>query len=63
MIRSLEEVAICLASEQGSPAPPPVLRPIMVHVAALTEGGEIAIGIVGRVVIAVRCGQHDLRGS
>jgi hypothetical protein len=35
----------------------------MVHVAALTEGGEIVIGIVGRVVIAVRCSQYDLRGS
>jgi len=32
----------------------------MVHVAALTEGGEIAIGIVGGVVIAVCCSQHDL---
>lgn len=33
----------------------------MVHVAALAEGREVRVGVVGGVVIAVSRSQHDLR--
>ena len=38
-----------------------MLGAVMVHVAALAEGREVRVGVVSRVVIAVRCRQHDLR--
>jgi hypothetical protein len=33
----------------------------VIHVAALAEGREVGVGVVGGVVIAVSGGQHDLR--
>ena len=42
---------------------PAVLRPIVVHVTILAEGGDIAPGIVGRDMVAAGCGRHELRGS
>ena len=47
-----------LASEQGDPTPATVLGPVVDHVAALTERGEIGVRVVGGVVVAVSRGQH-----
>jgi hypothetical protein len=58
-IRSQEQVTICFTPEQGSPATTAMLGAIMVHVAALTEGREVRVGVVAGVVIAVGGRQHD----
>src|ERR1700709_47008 len=54
-----EQVAHCLPAEQRAPPPPLMLRPVVDHVAPLAEGREVAVRIVGRVVVSMGRGQND----
>ena len=57
-VRSTKQVACRLAPEQGSPPPPPMLRPVVDHMAALAESREVGARVVRRVVVAVGGGQE-----
>ena len=48
-------------AEQGAPASTPMLRAIVFDMTALAEGREVAIAVVGGVVIAVSRSQYDPR--
>ena len=54
----MEQVAHRLAPEQREPAAAAVLRPVVEHVPALTERGEVAVRVVGGVVVPVCRRQH-----
>lgn len=56
----MEQVTVGFTSEQGAPASTSVLGPIVQHVAALAEGGEVGLAVVGRVVIAMGGCQYHL---
>ena len=58
LIGTAEQIADRLSPEQRAPAPPPMLRSIVDHVAPLAEGREVGIRVVRGVVIAVRSSQH-----
>ena len=38
-----------------------MLRPVVKHVAALTERSKVARPVIGRIVVEMRAGQHDAR--
>jgi hypothetical protein len=57
----LEQVAHGLAPEQGVPAAALMLVAVVQHVAALTERRQVGVLVVGRVVVAVSCREHDPR--
>ena len=72
LIGPSEQVAYRLTTKESSPTTALMLGPIVVHVAALAEGGEVLGPVVRRVVIAVPggqdypCGPHpseDIIGS
>lgn len=56
----LEQVPHRPPPEQGSPAPAAMLRPVVIDVAALAERGEVVGRVVGGVVIAMCCSEHDV---
>lgn len=58
LVRTSEQVAGGLAPEKGSPSTTLVLRPVMVHVAPLTEGSEVLVRVVAGVVVAMRGSEH-----
>ena len=49
-IRPQKKVAERLTAEQGAPAPAAMLRGIVEHMAALTEGRQIGVPVVGVLV-------------
>jgi hypothetical protein len=57
-VRSPEEIARRSAPEQRPPSATLMLRPVMVHVAALTERGEVLVRVVAGVVVAMRGRKH-----
>ena len=56
-----KQIPQCPTTEQGAPASAFVLRAIVIDMAALAEGHEIAVEVVGGVVIAVSRSQYDPR--
>ena len=56
-----EEVADCPVAKEGQPTPTLVLGPVVKHVAALAERGEVAGPIVRGVVVPVRRGEGHAR--
>lgn len=52
-----EQVAQRPAAQVGQASPPDVLRPVVLQVAALAPGGEIAVAVAAGVVLVVACGQ------
>src|SRR5215217_1369594 len=61
VIPTLVEVAEGSAPEQGEPAAAPMLRPVVQHVAALTERLQVRGSVVGWVVIEMRAGEDHAR--
>jgi hypothetical protein len=57
LIRPFEKVTGGFPPEQGAPASALMFGSIVVHVAALAEGGEVLGPVVRRVMIAVASGQ------
>ena len=57
-VRSPEQIAGRSAPEQRPPSATLMLWPIVVHVAPLAEGGEVLVGVVAGVVIAMRGREH-----
>jgi hypothetical protein len=55
-VTSVEKVAQRLPSEQCAPAPLPMLRPVVDHLASLAEGIEVGIGVVRGVVVPMASG-------
>ena len=51
------------SAKQGEPAPAAMLLPVVHEMAALAERHQVARVVVGGVVISVRCGQDNARGS
>jgi hypothetical protein len=60
-IRTEEKIAGCQPPPVSDPALRQMVRPIVQHVAALTERAQILHPIVGRVAIQVRRCEHDAR--
>jgi hypothetical protein len=60
-IRTEEKIAGCPPPPVSDPALRQMVRPIVQHVAALTECAQIFHPIVGRVAIQVRRCEHDAR--
>ena len=60
-IRTKEEIADCRAPAVSDPALCQMVRPIVQHVAALTERAQILWPIVGRIAVEVRRCEHDAR--
>lgn len=60
---SAEEVAECFPAEQRRPPTTAVLWPVMDHVTALAEGGEVTVGVVGGVVVPMRSRQDYPRSA
>ena len=58
LVRTAKQIAGGLAPEKGSPSTTLVLRPVMVHVAPLTEGREVLVRVVAGVVVAMRGREH-----
>jgi len=61
-VRAAEQVAGGLPPEQRAPPPAPVFGPVVDHVASLAESREVVPGVVGCVVVVVRCRQDHPRG-
>ena len=57
----LEQVTYGFAPEHGAPAAALMLVAVVQHVAALAEGHQIGVLVVGRVVVTVGRRQHHLR--
>jgi hypothetical protein len=58
-VGTTEQIAYRLPAKQRPPSTPLVLRPVVDHVAALAEGGEVGVRVVRGVVIPMGCGQND----
>ena len=58
-IRTEEEITECQTPPVGDPALHQMVRPIVQHVAALTEGPQIFQPIVGGIAVQVRRCKHD----
>ena len=54
-----EQITEGFAPKQGEPAAPAMLGPVVDHVAALTEGGEVGVRVIAGVVVAMGGSQHD----
>ena len=60
-IQAEEEIADCRAPAVSDPPLCQMVRPIVQHVAALTERAQILQSIVGRIAVQVRRCEHDAR--
>jgi hypothetical protein len=60
-IRTEEEITECQTPPVGDPALHQMVRPIVQHVAALTEGLQISQPIVGGIAVQVRRREYDAR--
>ena len=62
-IRTVEQIAERAPVVRVHPAPAPVLRAVVEHVAALAERRELVEGTVARIMVEVRAGQYNRRPS
>jgi hypothetical protein len=60
-IWSEEQVAQCTAEQISDPPPRQMIRTVVDQVAALTKTAQVAPPIVGRIMIEVRSGKHNMR--
>jgi hypothetical protein len=60
-IWSEEQVAQCTAEQISDPPPRQMIRTVVDQVAALTKTAQVAQPIVGRIMIEVRSGKHNMR--
>ena len=58
-IGSEEQVGQGVAASIGDPALRQMMRPIVQHVAALTEGPQVGEPVVGRIAVEMGGGEHD----
>ena len=59
MVGTEEQIAEGAAQQVGDPPLCQVVRPVVDHVASLAKAFQVARPIVGRVMVEVRCGEHD----
>jgi hypothetical protein len=60
-IWSEKQVAQCTAEQISDPPPRQMIRTVVDQVAALTKTAQVAQPIVGRIMIEVRSGKHNMR--